>query len=64
MIPRDLGLRVCQALGIDPGITKSVSITFNAREAAVVTVVQFIDDKRGNELNEILKHYTLRPLDD
>jgi hypothetical protein len=57
--PEDINAAICEALGIDPTITKSLTIRLAAQEAARVEVVQFVANGEGGKLAEVLKRYTL-----
>jgi hypothetical protein len=52
-------VRICQALGLDPTIVKSVSIELRAQDVPLVFVVQYVVDDQGNKIAEELKRYTL-----
>lgn len=62
--PREIGVAVCDALGLDPANVESVTIKLTATDAARVEVVRFVTDDDGKKLNAVLKRYTLTESDD
>ena len=60
----DLGLRVCDALGIDPRWVGRVTITLDPHEVPLVTVERFaIDEEDELRLVDLLGEYRLVPIE-
>ena len=60
----DLGLRVCDALGIDPRWVGRVTIALDPHEIPLVTVERFaIDEEDELRLVGVLSEYRLVPID-
>ena len=53
--------QICEVLGIDPAMVRSITLRFAAHEIAQATIVIFPDKDDLNRLLPIIKEYELVP---
>jgi hypothetical protein len=61
--PEPFAVAICQALGIDPSKTRTLTLTITAQEAPRVEIVQLVYVEETDKLVEALKFYTLHEVD-
>lgn len=55
----EIGMRVCEALGIDPNVVSGISFYWHPRMEPVIKFTQTLKPGEADELVEIFKHYRL-----
>lgn len=63
MAPREFGIAVCEALGIDPCKTASITIRIVGQELPVVEIEQCVFEGDGAAFAKILRQHKLTPID-
>lgn len=54
---RDLGKEICEAIGIEPNLVRSISITASVDEVAIVTIERLVSAEAAQSLVELFKKY-------
>ena len=62
-IRTDTGARMCEALGLDPGTVRKLTIEFTVGELATASAVLLATDEQG-QLIPLLKRFVERPPED
>jgi hypothetical protein len=53
----DVGKDICDALGLDPDMVRSVTIKFEVPSLVIAEVEQFIDKEQSEKLMKVLNAY-------
>lgn len=59
MLAGEIGRRLCGVFGLSPLRTKSITISLDASDVALVTVEQFITREQADELETVATDYGL-----
>jgi hypothetical protein len=62
MAPREFGIAVCEALGIDPCKTASITIRIVGQDLPVVEIEQCVFEGEGVAFAKILRRHKLTPI--
>lgn len=64
MSGNELGLMVCEALGVDPSGITEVVISMNAFEPAYVRLTHHVSEQAGGEIAQAVSRLELKKIDE
>lgn len=59
---RELGTKICEALGLDPNKVSKVTLECSADDVAKVTVHSAVYEEEAKEVSEIMTQYALQEI--
>lgn len=63
MIKTTFGKKLCDALGLDPADVFSIKLESAVHEVDTLTIGQYADADKYNELGEVFKKFKIVPID-
>lgn len=61
--PDEVGLKICEALGLDPSLVQSLLLNINAGDPVFITVNRLLLVEDLDKIKTVLEQYKLVPLD-
>ena len=59
---KDIGMKLCEAMGVDPGIVKTISFRWGVLGTALITFGYMPTDEQADKIATVFKGYKLQEI--